>query len=148
MVAGSASAGADGGVATGAWVGPFPSVSGRLSWSAMPRYDRLVVLTGAGISAESGLQTFRDKDGLWSKVRIEDVATPDAFRRDPTRVHAFYNARRAQLADPAIRPNAAHHALVRLEAARPEGFLLVTQNVDDLHARAGSRRMLAMHGQL
>jgi NAD-dependent deacetylase len=108
----------------------------------------IVILTGAGISAESGLATFRDKDGLWSRVRIEDVATPEAFARDPARVHAFYNARRAQLRDPAITPNAAHQALARLDAAWEGGLLLVTQNVDDLHARAGSRRMLAMHGEL
>lgn len=108
----------------------------------------IVILTGAGISAESGLATFRDKDGLWSKVRIEDVATPEAFARDPARVHAFYNARRAQLRDPAIAPNAAHLALAELDARWPGELLLVTQNVDDLHARAGSRRMVAMHGEL
>jgi NAD-dependent deacetylase len=108
----------------------------------------LVILTGAGISAESGLATFRDPDGIWSRVRIEDVATPEAFARDPARVQAFYNARRRQLADPAIQPNAAHRALARLEAAWPGPFLLVTQNVDDLHARAGSRKLLTMHGAL
>ncbi len=108
----------------------------------------IVILTGAGISAESGLATFRDKDGLWSKVRIEDVATPEAFARDPARVHAFYNARRAQIRDPAIAPNAAHLALAELDARWPGELLLVTQNVDDLHARAGSRRMVAMHGEL
>lgn len=108
----------------------------------------IVILTGAGISAESGLATFRDKDGLWSRVRIEDVATPEAFARDPARVHAFYNARRAQIRDPAIAPNAAHLALAELDARWPGELLLVTQNVDDLHARAGSRRMIAMHGEL
>ncbi len=108
----------------------------------------IVILTGAGISAESGLATFRDPDGLWSRVRIEDVATPEAFERDPARVHAFYNARRRKLADPAIQPNAAHRALARLEAAWPAAFLLVTQNVDDLHVRAGSRKLLPMHGAL
>ena len=108
----------------------------------------LVILTGAGISAESGLATFRDPDGIWSRVRIEDVATPEAFARDPARVQAFYNARRRQLADPAVQPNAAHLALARLEAAWPSPFLLVTQNVDDLHARAGSRKLLQMHGAL
>jgi NAD-dependent deacetylase len=112
------------------------------------RSKNIVILTGAGISAESGLATFRDKDGLWSKVRIEDVATPEAFARDPARVHAFYNARRAQLRDPAITPNAAHLALAELDARWPGELLLVTQNVDDLHARAGSRRMVAMHGEL
>lgn len=108
----------------------------------------IVVLTGAGISAESGLATFRDAGGLWSRVRIEDVATPEAFARDPARVHALYNARRRQLADPAIQPNAAHAALARLEIAWPAPFLLVSQNVDDLHARAGSRKLLPMHGAL
>ena len=105
----------------------------------------VVILTGAGISAESGLSTFRDPDGLWQRVRIEDVATPEAFARDPAHVHAFYNARRAQLAD--VQPNAAHLALTRLEREWPGAFLLVTQNVDDLHDRAGSRP-LHMHGEL
>ena len=105
----------------------------------------LVILTGAGISAESGLSTFRDPDGLWQRVRIEDVATPEAFARDPDRVHAFYNARRAQLAE--VQPNAAHLALARLEREWPGGLLLVTQNVDDLHDRADSRP-LHMHGEL
>ena len=108
----------------------------------------LVILTGAGISRESGLATFRDADGIWAKVRIEDVATPEAFARDPARVHGFYNARRAQLRDPAIQPNAAHRALAELDARWPGGLLLVTQNVDDLHDRAGSRRLLHMHGEL
>jgi NAD-dependent deacetylase len=108
----------------------------------------LVILTGAGISAESGLATFRDAGGIWGRVRIEDVATPEAFARDPARVHAFYNARRAQLRDPAIQPNAAHRALAELDARWPGELLLVTQNVDDLHARAGSRRLLPMHGEL
>jgi NAD-dependent deacetylase len=108
----------------------------------------LVLLTGAGISAESGLATFRDAGGLWARMRIEDVATPEAFARDPARVHAFYNARRAQLRDPAIALNAAHRALAELEARWPGEFLLVTQNVDDLHDRAGSRLLLHMHGEL
>jgi len=111
------------------------------------RADSIVILTGAGISRESGLATFRDADGVWAKVRIEDVATPEAFARDAGRVHAFYNARRAQLADPAVRPNAAHLALARLQARWPGDVLLVTQNVDDLHARAGGRP-LHMHGEL
>jgi NAD-dependent deacetylase len=108
----------------------------------------IVVLTGAGISRESGLATFRDADGVWAKVRIEDVATPEAFARDPVRVHAFYNGRRAQLADPAIAPNAAHLALAELERNWRGGFTLVTQNVDDLHERAGSRAVIHMHGAL
>jgi NAD-dependent deacetylase len=109
----------------------------------------LVVLTGAGISRESGLATFRDAGGLWEGERVEDVATPEGFRRDPARVHAFYNARRAQLG--AVKPNAAHRALAGLErawGARGGDFLLVTQNVDDLHERAGSQRLLHMHGSL
>lgn len=113
----------------------------------------LVILTGAGISKESGLDTFRDKDGIWSKVRLEDVATPEAFARDPDHVHAFYNHRRAGLLDSSVQPNAAHVALARLEAAWcDEGLgrelLLVTQNIDDLHDRAGSSNLLHMHGEL
>lgn len=108
----------------------------------------IVVLTGAGISRESGLSTFRDADGIWAKVRIEDVATPQAFLRDPVRVHAFYNDRRAQLADPAIIPNAAHLALAELERNWPAPVTVVTQNVDDLHDRAGSQRVIHMHGAL
>jgi NAD-dependent deacetylase len=107
----------------------------------------IVILTGAGISRESGLDTFRDRDGIWSQVRLEDVATPQAFARDPARVHAFYNIRRRQLCDGSIQPNAAHLALARLEAALPGRVTLVTQNVDDLHRRAGSTPV-AMHGEL
>jgi NAD-dependent deacetylase len=106
----------------------------------------IVILTGAGISAESGLATFRAADGLWEGHRVEDVATPDAFRRDPALVHQFYDARRARLAE--VAPNAAHEALARLDAAWPHELLLVTQNVDDLHERAGSKRLLHMHGEL
>jgi NAD-dependent deacetylase len=109
---------------------------------------RIVILTGAGISRESGLATFRDADGIWSKVRIEDVATPEAFARDPARVHGFYNARRAQLRSEAVQPNAAHRALAELDARWKGELLLVTQNVDDLHDRAGSRRCVHMHGEL
>ena len=104
---------------------------------------RIVVLTGAGVSAESGLGTFRDAGGIWSRVRLEDVATPEGFARDPARVHAFYNARRAQAA--AARPNAAHHALARLQAEA--GAAIVTQNVDALHEAAGARA-IHMHGRL
>ena len=106
----------------------------------------IVVLTGAGISAESGLRTFRDADGLWENHRVEDVATPEAFVRKPALVYRFYNERRRSL--PGVAPNAAHEALARLEAAWPGNFLLVTQNVDDLHDRAGSRKLLHMHGEL
>ena len=96
----------------------------------------IVILTGAGISAESGVATFRDKDGIWSKVDYRDVATPQGFARDPGKVHDFYNVRRRAMAD--VRPNAAHVALARLERAFCGDFLLVTQNIDDLHERAGS----------
>jgi NAD-dependent deacetylase len=106
----------------------------------------IVVLTGAGISAESGVATFRDKGGIWENNAIEDVATPDAFGRDPARVHAFYNLRRAALAS--VEPNAAHQALAKLEADHDGDVLLVTQNVDDLHERAGSTKLVHMHGQL
>ena len=106
----------------------------------------IVVLTGAGISAESGLATFRGADGLWEGQRVEDVATPEAFERDPARVQAFYDARRERLAE--VEPNAAHKALARLEREWPGDFLLVTQNVDDLHERAGCERLLHMHGEL
>jgi NAD-dependent deacetylase len=107
--------------------------------------QNIVILTGAGISAESGLDTFRGVDGLWEGHRVEDVATPEAFRRDPALVHAFYNARRAQL--DAVEPNAAHKALARLDAEWPGELLLITQNVDDLHERAGSKRLIHMHGE-
>ena len=116
----------------------------------MPQPDqgRIVILTGAGISKESGLDTFRDADGIWAKVRLEDVATPEAFARDPKTVHGFYNMRRRGLLDPTIQPNDAHKALARLEKAWPEEVLLVTQNIDDLHERGGSRQLLHMHGEL
>jgi NAD-dependent deacetylase len=106
----------------------------------------IVILTGAGISAESGLATFRAADGLWEGHRVEDVATPQAFARDPAVVHRFYDARRAQLDE--VAPNAAHLALATLDREWPGDFLLVTQNVDDLHERAGSRRLIHMHGEL
>jgi NAD-dependent deacetylase len=108
----------------------------------------VVILTGAGISRESGLATFRDADGIWAKVRLEDVATPEAFARDPAGVQAFYNARRAALRDPAIIPNAAHLALARLERDYAGDVLIVTQNVDNLHEQAGSLAVLHMHGAL
>ena len=106
----------------------------------------IVVLTGAGISAESGLATFRGPDGLWEGHRVEDVCTPQALARNPAAVHRFYDMRRAALAD--VEPNAAHHALARLDAAWPGDLLIVTQNVDDLHERAGAVRLLHMHGEL
>ena len=97
---------------------------------------KTVVLTGAGISAESGLATFRGDDGLWGNEPIEEVATPEGFHRDPARVHRFYNDRRKKLGQ--VRPNDAHHALAAFEARHQDDFLLITQNVDDLHERAGS----------
>lgn len=110
--------------------------------------ENIVVLTGAGISAESGLNTFRDNNGLWEQHRVEEVATPEAFETNPDLVYRFYNVRRAQLADAEIEPNPAHLALVTLEKACEGEFLLVTQNVDDLHQRAGSQHIIPMHGQL
>ena len=106
----------------------------------------IVILTGAGISAESGLATFRAADGLWEGHRVEDVATPEAFSRNPRMVHEFYDARRARLGE--VEPNAAHNALARLDFEWDGDLLLVTQNVDDLHERAGSKRLLHMHGEL
>ena len=105
----------------------------------------IVILTGAGISAESGLSTFRGPDGLWEGRRVEDVATPEAFARDPELVHGFYDARRAKLDE--VVPNAAHLALARLESHWRGEFLLVTQNVDNLHERAGSNALIHMHGE-
>ncbi|AGT09836.1 NAD-dependent deacylase [Paracoccus aminophilus] len=105
---------------------------------------RIAVLTGAGISAESGIRTFRASDGLWEDHRIEDVATPEGFARDPDLVHRFYNQRRATAA--AAEPNAAHRALARL--AGHAQLTLITQNVDDLHERGGSEAVIHMHGTL
>jgi NAD-dependent deacetylase len=107
---------------------------------------RIVVLTGAGISAESGVPTFRDAGGLWEGHRVEDVATPEAFERDPDTVQRFYDARRRAVAS--VAPNRAHAALARLEAELGDDLLLVTQNIDDLHERAGSGRVRHMHGEI
>lgn len=109
---------------------------------------RVVVLTGAGISAESGIKTFRATDGLWEDHHIEDVASPEGFLRNPELVQRFYNARRRQLQSAEISPNPAHLALVKLEDYLQDHFLLITQNVDDLHDRAGSQRLIHMHGEL
>ena len=106
----------------------------------------IVILTGAGISAESGIATFRGPGGLWEGHRVEDVCTPEALARDPALVHRFYDLRRAALAS--VAPNDAHRALARLDREWPGELLIVTQNVDDLHERAGARRMLHMHGEL
>lgn len=110
--------------------------------------QRIVILTGAGISKESGLDTFRDKDGLWAKVNLEDVATPDGYRRNPAMVQAFYNERRRGIQNPNIQPNAAHRALAKLEAEWPGEVLLVTQNIDNLHERGGSTNLIHMHGEM
>lgn len=109
-------------------------------------HPAIVILTGAGISAESGLPTFRDKDGLWEGHRVEEVASPEAFRRNPELVHQFYNLRRAALAS--VQPNAAHLALARLQREFSGNVSIVTQNVDDLHERAGSTDVIHMHGEL
>ncbi|HBH7841814.1 TPA: NAD-dependent protein deacylase [Escherichia coli] len=109
---------------------------------------RVLVLTGAGISAESSIRTFRAADGLWEEHRVEDVATPEGFDRDPELVQAFYNARRRQLQQPEIQPNAAHLALAKLQDALGDRFLLVTQNIDNLHERAGNTNVIHMHGEL
>lgn len=106
----------------------------------------IVILTGAGISKESGLDTFRDADGLWGKVRMEDVATPEGFARDPDLVNEFHNSLRRQLAR--ALPNEAHLALARLESESARPVRVITQNIDDLHERAGSRRLWHMHGEL
>lgn len=115
---------------------------------SQPGSPLIVVLTGAGISAESGLATFRGPGGLWEGHRVEDVATPEAFARDPELVQRFYNLRRAQLRNAGVAPNAAHLALARLERDWPGEVLVVTQNIDDLHERAGTTRLLHMHGEL
>jgi len=112
---------------------------------AMTDIRNIVILTGAGVSAESGIDTFRSGGGLWEQHRVEDVATPEAFVRDPDLVLRFYDMRRAAIQTK--EPNAAHHALARLDAEWPGDLLIVTQNVDDLHEKAGARRVLHMHGE-
>lgn len=110
---------------------------------------RIVILTGSGVSAESGIATFRDSDGIWSKVDYKDVATPEGFAANPSLVHQFYNERRRRL--PSVEPNAAHFALAELELGlgkRGGALTLITQNVDDLHERAGVKNLLHMHGEL
>jgi NAD-dependent deacetylase len=111
----------------------------------MSHIRNIVILTGAGVSAESGIDTFRDGGGLWEQHRVEDVATPEAFERDPELVLRFYDMRREAIQTK--QPNAAHHALARLDAEWTGNLLIVTQNVDDLHERAGARRVLHMHGE-
>ena len=110
--------------------------------------QNIVVLTGAGISKESGLDTFRDADGIWSKVSIEDVATPEAFQQNPQRVQEFYNSRRKQLVNSDVAPNAAHIALAKLEREWHGMVSIVTQNIDNLHELGGSENLIHMHGEL
>ncbi len=108
----------------------------------------IFILTGAGISKESGIETFREKDGLWDNYKIEDVCTVEAFNKDPDYVNNFYNERKRKLQNPKISPNNAHISLAKLEANCKRNFLLVTQNIDNLHERAGSKKILHMHGSL
>ncbi|MCP4838745.1 MAG: NAD-dependent deacylase [Planctomycetes bacterium] len=108
----------------------------------------IVILTGAGISAESGLMTFRGNGGLWEGHRVEDVATPEAFMRNPELVHRFYNERRSRLQAADVEPNAAHMALAMLESRWPTSVTVITQNVDNLHERGGSANVIHMHGEL
>ena len=112
------------------------------------KYKKIVVLTGAGISAESGIKTFRSADGLWENYPVEDVATPEGYKRNPELVLDFYNQRRRNLSQELIKPNAAHYALAELEANFNGEFLLVTQNIDNLHEEAGSKNIIHMHGEL
>jgi NAD-dependent deacetylase len=112
----------------------------------MADFQHIVVLTGAGLSAESGISTFRDRDGIWARYDLREVATPEGFARNPRRVHDFYNRRRSGLEG--IAPNAAHRALARLEAEFAGTVLVVTQNIDPLHEAAGTRNLIHMHGEL
>lgn len=112
----------------------------------MPKYRSILILTGAGLSAESGLATFRDAGGIWAKYDYRDVATPQGFARDPALVHEFYNTRRRDLQG--VKPNAAHAALARLEREHKGEVTIVTQNIDNLHEAAGSRSLIHMHGEL
>lgn len=114
----------------------------------MGKYKSIVVLTGAGISAESGIRTFRDSNGLWENHEVQDVASPEGFARDPDLVLEFYNQRRKQLLSNAVKENAAHAALAKLESEFSGDLLLVTQNIDDLHERAGSQNLIHIHGEL
>lgn len=109
-------------------------------------FERIVILTGAGLSAESGLSTFRDADGLWEQYDVEEVATPEGFARNPVKVHDFYNVRRAKVKN--AKPNAAHAALARLEQDYAGDVLTVTQNIDGLHEAAGCTHLIHMHGEL
>lgn len=112
----------------------------------MPRYAKIVILTGAGLSAESGLATFRDSGGIWAEYDYRDVATPEGFQRNPNLVYEFYNMRRREGAQAA--PNAAHKALARLQSEYPGQVLLVTQNIDNLLEQAGAETIIHMHGEM
>jgi NAD-dependent deacetylase len=125
---------------------PDPTAAIEQAADLLRTAARVAVLTGAGVSAESGVPTFRANDGLWEGHRIEDVATPFAFKKNPQLVWQFYNARRANVGT--VQPNPGHHALARLEGKWGDGFTLVTQNVDGLHRAAGSRNVLEIHGSL
>lgn len=114
----------------------------------LSQYKKIVVLTGAGVSAESGIRTFRDKHGLWEKYKLEDVATLDGYKKNPALVLDFYNKRRQDFCLGDVKPNAAHYALAELEKNFAGEFLLVTQNIDDLHEQAGSKNVIHMHGEL
>lgn len=122
------------------------AASGDYLGRIMAAYEHIVILTGAGLSAESGLSTFRDKGGIWAKHNIEDVATPEAFARNPEAVQEFYNARRRRVLG--AEPNAAHQALARLEAGFPGSVTTITQNIDPLHERAGTKNLIHMHGEI
>jgi NAD-dependent deacetylase len=119
---------------------------GHEQFPMIDRYNNIVILTGAGLSAESGLSTFRDKDGIWSRHDLAEVATPEGFARNPAKVQEFYNGRRRQIVE--AKPNAAHMALAKLEKNHPGEVLTVTQNIDALHEAAGSAKLIHMHGQL
>ena len=114
----------------------------------LDRINSIVVLTGAGISAESGIRTFRAADGLWEDHRVEDVATPEAFERNPELVQRFYNERRKPILNGEVTANPAHQALAELEKKFEGNFLLVTQNIDNLHEQGGSKNILHMHGEI
>lgn len=120
----------------------------RLIIMKISKDSSIVVLTGAGISKESGLATFRGQGGLWEGLRVEEVASPHAFTTNPAMVHSFYNARKEALLKPEIKPNAAHLALQELDEKWPGEFTLITQNVDNLHEQAGSKNTIHMHGEL
>ncbi len=121
-----------------------------MNWPRLPltSHSKIVILTGAGISAESGIKTFRDQNGLWEEHDVMDVATPEGFENNPELVYRFYNQRRTQLRSSEVAPNPAHQALARLEKNWQGEVIIVTQNVDDLHERAGSNRIVHMHGEL